>query len=129
MQHTIRTAIIKHSAKTNGHHTVVSGFSRAAEPIIVIALFGAALVLRLWALGWGLPYVEHPDEPAVLETAVRMVKEGEPNPGRFIYPSFYYYMLALVIRLHTVWGIAQGLYQSLADLPEKTYLYTLRSAL
>jgi 4-amino-4-deoxy-L-arabinose transferase-like glycosyltransferase len=125
MQHTIRTAIIKHSAKTNGHHTVVSGFSRAAEPIIVIALFGAALVLRLWALGWGLPYVEHPDEPAVLETAVRMVKEGEPNPGRFIYPSFYYYMLALVIRLHTVWGIAQGLYQSLADLPEKTYLYTV----
>ncbi len=95
------------------------------EPIIVLTLFGAALFLRVWALGWGLPYVEHPDEPAVLETAIRMVKEGEPNPGRFIYPSFYYYMLALAIRLHAAWGIAQGLYQSLADLPEKTYLYTV----
>ncbi len=125
MQHTNRTAITKHGARTNGHHTVASGFSQVAELIIVIALFGAALVLRTWALGWGLPYVEHPDEPAVLETAIRMVKEGEPNPGRFIYPSFHYYMLALVIRLHAVWGIAQGLYQSLSDLPEKTYLYTV----
>ncbi len=97
--------------------------------LIVVTLFGLALLLRCWALGWGLPYVEHPDEPAVLEPAVRMVQEGDANPGKFLYPSLYYYLLAAVVRAHAAWGVAQGLYASLADLPAKTYLYTTAPAL
>jgi len=97
---------------------------RRATALIVAALFGLALVLRCWALGWGLPYVEHPDEPAVLEPAVRMVQAGDANPGKFVYPSLHYYMLAAVVRAHAAWGIARGLYTSLADLPAQTYLYT-----
>lgn len=97
---------------------------RRATALIVAALFGLALALRCWALGWGLPYVEHPDEPAVLEPAVRMVQAGDANPGKFLYPSLHYYMLAAVVRTHAAWGIARGLYASLADLPAQTYLYT-----
>lgn len=60
---------------------------------ILVALFLLALVPRLWALDWGLPYVEHPDEPALVETAVRMVQERDWNPRRFMYPSLYFYLL------------------------------------
>lgn len=97
---------------------------RRATVLSVAALFGLALALRCWAPGWGLPYVEHPDEPAVLETAVRMVQEGDANPGKFLYPSLHYYMLAAVVRAHAAWGVARGLYASIGDLPAKTYLYT-----
>ena len=97
---------------------------RSAAPLVVAGLFAMALLLRCWALGWGLPYVEHPDEPAVLEPAVRMVQRGDPNPGIFLYPSLHYYMLAPIVRLYGAWGIAQGRYSSLADLPARTYLFT-----
>lgn len=97
---------------------------RRAMALTVAALFGLALALRCRALEWGLPYVEHPDEPAVLETAVRMVQEGDANPGKFLYPSLHYYMLAAVVRAHAARGVARGLYASIGDLPAKTYLYT-----
>lgn len=97
---------------------------RGTPALLLAALFIAALLPRLWALGWGLPYVEHSDEPAVMEVAVEMVQQGDPNPGMFLYPSLHFYMLAAVIRLHAAWGMAQGLYASLADLPVKTYLFT-----
>lgn len=87
-------------------------------------LFLGALLLRLWAIGWGLPYVEHPDEPVLIEVAVRMVREHDANPHMFVYPSFLLYVLAAVIRLHGWWGIRQGLYTSLQDIPVQTYLYT-----
>jgi hypothetical protein len=102
---------------------------RGAAPRIAVALFLVALLPRLWALGWGLPYVEHSDEPAVIEVAVRMVQQGDWNPGMFLYPSLYFYQLAAVIRLHGAWGIAQGLYASLADIPAETYLFTTSPAL
>lgn len=88
-------------------------------------LFLIALIPRFWALDWGLPYVEHPDEPALVETAVRMVREGDWNPRRFMYPSLYFYLLAGIVFLHAQWGIAIGIYGSIADLPLKTYLFTL----
>ncbi len=93
--------------------------------LLLLALVCAlGLGLRLYALGWGLPYVEHPDEPALVEVAVRMVREGDPNPRNFLYPSLFFYAMAGVTRLHAWWGIEQGLYRSLADLPTDTYLYT-----
>lgn len=104
--------------------TAMDRLSRRTTFFIGAALAALALLLRIWAVDWGLPYVEHPDEPAVLETAVRMVQQGDPNPGIFLYPSLYYYLLTLVIRLHAAWGVAQGFYETLADLPAKTYLFT-----
>lgn len=115
-------------ARTAGYGTLASMATRTvrryAAPLVVAVLFAVALLLRCWALGWGLPYVEHPDEPAVLEPAVRMVQRGDPNPGIFLYPSLHYYLLAPIVRLYGVWGIAQGHYSSLADLPARTYLFT-----
>ena len=97
--------------------------------ILPSALLLGALLLRLYALGWGLPYVEHPDEPALVELVVRMVRNGDPNPHSFLYPSLFFYLLAAATRLHAWWGISHGLYSSLQDLPLKTSLYTTSSGL
>jgi hypothetical protein len=58
-----------------------------------------------------------------------MVQQGDWNPGMFLYPSLYFYQLAAVIRLHGIWGIGQGLYASLADIPAETYLFTTSPSL
>ncbi len=85
------------------------------------SLFLVALLLRIWLSGGSLPYVEHIDEPAVLETAIRMLRDGDPNPHTFRYPSLYYYLLTATTRLHVEWGIQAGLYQSDQDLAFKQY--------
>jgi 4-amino-4-deoxy-L-arabinose transferase-like glycosyltransferase len=103
--------------------------SRRAAWLAPLLIFALALAPRLWALGWGLPYVEHADEPALVEVAMRMVQRGDWNPGRFLYPSLHFTMLAAVIRLHLAWGMARGLYAALDDLPSKTYLFTTAPAL
>src|SRR5207237_2295135 len=87
-------------------------------------LFLGALFLRQYARGWGMPYVEHADEPALVEVTVRMVRNGDLNPHTFLYPSLFYELLAAATRLHVWWGIDHGLYTSLQDLPLKTSLFT-----
>jgi 4-amino-4-deoxy-L-arabinose transferase-like glycosyltransferase len=83
-----------------------------------------ALTLRAWGLQWGLPYVEHPDEPSILGTALEMVREGDPNPGRFDKPSLFFYLLAGATHMHAAWGLRAGLYASLQDLPASVGLFT-----
>ncbi|MEI7769162.1 MAG: phospholipid carrier-dependent glycosyltransferase [Chloroflexales bacterium] len=103
--------------------------SRRAAWLAPLLIFALALVTRLWSLNWGLPYVEHPDEPALVEVALRMVRDGSLNPHIFLYPSLYYYLLAVTARLHLVWGVAAGLYGSVQDLVLKTYLFTTQPQL
>ncbi len=93
-------------------------------PLLLILLFLGALLPRVVALGYGLPYVEHVDEPALVEVVVRMVRNGDPNPHSFLYPSLCFYLFAAATRLHAWWGIRHGLYHSLQDLPLKTYIFT-----
>ncbi|NTV63849.1 MAG: phospholipid carrier-dependent glycosyltransferase [Oscillochloris sp.] len=98
--------------------------SRRAAWLPPLLLFALALATRLWALGWGLPYVEHPDEPALVEVVIRMLHDGSLNPRTFLYPSFFYYLLNAVARLHLAWGESTGLYHSAQDLVVKTFTYT-----
>jgi 4-amino-4-deoxy-L-arabinose transferase-like glycosyltransferase len=82
-----------------------------------------ALALRVWGAGWSLPYVDHPDEPAVVDVIVRMV-QGDLNPDHFFYPSLILYLQALVFRLHFWVGTLVGWYAVPLDLPDSTHFYT-----
>jgi 4-amino-4-deoxy-L-arabinose transferase-like glycosyltransferase len=91
-------------------------------------LFFAAIVLvafavRLWGIGWGLPYVDHPDEPQVADAALGMVRRGDWNSQFFDYPSLYLYALRLVFDTHWRYGLATGVYTSVAQFPLTTRLY------
>jgi hypothetical protein len=53
----------------------------------------AGLALRAWSASYGLPDLYHPDEPRIVERAVRF-HHGDLNPRFFNWPSLYMYMLA-----------------------------------
>jgi len=93
------------------------------QTIIFGAIVLLAAVLRLWAIGWGLPYIDHPDEPAVAESALGMLRYHDWNPRFFDYPSFYLYALRIVFDAHWRYGLATGLYNSSAQIPHFTRPY------
>jgi hypothetical protein len=90
--------------------------------VAIVIVVGA--ILRFRGITFGLPYVPHPDEPAIVNVAQRMLVTGDLDPHRFIYPSLYLYLQALAYALHLVWGFAQGSYREVADLPPTTDLIT-----
>ena len=71
---------------------VFASSTRLALGLIVLL----ALILRLWGLNFGLPYVIQPDEPSVELRALHMWYAGDLNPHYFVYPSLFYDMQALL---------------------------------
>jgi len=59
------------------------------------------LALRVWSVSYGLPELYHPDEPRIVERAVRF-HQGDLNPRFFNWPSLYMYVMA------GVYGLAFG---------------------
>ena len=98
---------------------------RALAPWLALAgIVAVALTLRLWGIGWRLPYTMNVDEPVVMDQAAGIVRTGDLNPHRFVYPSLQIYQQALIDWLHLRWGMANGLYAGLADLPENSHVIT-----
>ncbi len=63
------------------------------------AILLLALALRVWGLGFGLPYVIQPDEPSVELRVLHMWYAGDLNPHYYVYPSFFYDAQALLAYL------------------------------
>ncbi len=72
-------------------------FAATASVLLVAAW------LRFDGIGWGKPFTYHPDEHAVLHAALNMVREGDPNPRWFRYPSFLPYLQALLVAMLQPW--------------------------
>jgi tetratricopeptide (TPR) repeat protein len=71
--------------------------------LLAIALIGfAALVLRVWALDFGLPSWLHPDEFSFVFLPLNFYG-GDLNPHFFTYPTFHYYLLSLVYLAYFLW--------------------------
>lgn len=92
-------------------------------PGLALLISGVALLLRIWGIGWSLPYVDHPDEPAVVGVVLRILRI-EPNPHHFFYPSLMFYVYAFVLQLHFWLGSLTGLYPDTFTLPRTTHFYT-----
>jgi 4-amino-4-deoxy-L-arabinose transferase-like glycosyltransferase len=56
-------------------------------------LLAIGLALRAWSASYGLPDLYHPDEPRIVERAVRF-HQGDLNPRFFNWPSLYMYVVA-----------------------------------
>jgi dolichyl-phosphate-mannose-protein mannosyltransferase len=64
-----------------------------ARPAVGLAPIAAlALGLRLWGIGFGLPYLYHPDEPAYVLQALAVAR-GLPDGLTFANPPLYKYLL------------------------------------
>jgi 4-amino-4-deoxy-L-arabinose transferase-like glycosyltransferase len=93
-----------------------------AAAVAVVLVLG--LMLRTWGLRFGLPYLEHPDEWAVADEAVRMLRSGDYSPFSYTYPTLTIYMQVGVAAAHFLWGAGAGLYRDLADLqPQHFYVW------
>lgn len=77
------------------------------------AAVAAGLLLRLWGLAYGLPHVYNPDEVSIMSRALALANSGL-NPGNFLYPSFYFYVLAGAIGCLGAVQVAFGVHPSLA---------------
>lgn len=74
----------------------------------LLALAAAALAFAIRAAGsdFGLPYNWHPDEGAVINTAVVMLKTGDLNPHYFNYPSLpaYLHLVGVILSYFSLAG-------------------------
>jgi hypothetical protein len=71
---------------------------RYGTPVDLLTVASAALAFRLPAVGFGLPTMLHPDEPANIAVAARMAAAGNWNPHFFSYPSLLFDIEALADR-------------------------------
>jgi len=76
--------------------------------ISLLAILAAAFVLRVYGIGFGLPYHYHPDEPMIVARVISMLKSGNLNPGWFGWPSLYMYMQLPVYVLRFFYGVSKG---------------------
>lgn len=81
--------------------------------IAIIAILLLGFILRVWGLRFGLPELLHPDEWAIVDPAMMMLRTGDYNPHDFQYPTFYIYNEALVFAVRFILGAARGDFQSL----------------
>jgi hypothetical protein len=72
-------------------------WARIRTLALLVAIVIVALALRFVSLGWGRPFVYHPDEWVVAKPAMDMVRTGSWNPHLFMYPSGLIYVERFII--------------------------------
>jgi hypothetical protein len=106
------------------HPQVVARVRVTRTAVALVGILALALGLRVWGLRFGLPYFEHPDEWAVADEALRMLRTGEYTPFSYTYPTLYVYMQVGVAAFHFLWGAGAGLYRTPADIdPVRFYVW------
>ncbi len=86
------------------------------QHLLPVAVVAIAFGIRFWGLGFGLPYLYHPDEPRKVAVAIQMLRERDPNPHFFNQPSLFLYLLSLGYVPYLLVGMALGRFGSVADL-------------
>ena len=94
-------------------------WSSSLAVLIMLVAFG----LRMYAVGWGLPYTDHPDEPSAANRVLGMIRRNDWNPQFFGKPSLYYYALRLVFDAQLRYGIAIGEYTGINSIARTTDQY------
>jgi 4-amino-4-deoxy-L-arabinose transferase-like glycosyltransferase len=68
-------------------------------PALLAAVVLVALLLRFAGLSWGRPFVYHPDEWAIANPAMDMVRTGSWDPKLFTYPSGLIYVERIIVAI------------------------------
>lgn len=93
---------------------------RLSRPVLLTlaAILGVAAGVRLWGLGFGLPFGNaRPDETYIMDV-VRPLLQGRRPPPTYEYPWLYMGLTAIGWCAYYVVGAAQGTFQTFADMPE-----------
>jgi hypothetical protein len=87
----------------------------AAVKAVLVGACAGGLVLRLIGLQYGLPHVYNPDEVAIMTRALSFAK-GTLNPGNFLYPTLFFYVLFGWVGAYLALVWISGRVRSLAEL-------------
>ncbi|HWA15538.1 MAG TPA: glycosyltransferase family 39 protein [Gemmatimonadales bacterium] len=90
---------------------------RAAEWLAILSIVALAATARFWGIGFGLPYLYHPDEPGKIEIAQQMLKTGDLNPHYFRKPTLLIYANALLYVPYYYINKANGRFATPQDIP------------
>lgn len=90
---------------------------RFAEWIAIGLIVALAAAARFWGIGFGLPYLYHPDEPGKIQIAQGMLKTGDLNPHYFRKPTLLIYANALLYLPYYLVGKAKGRFATPEDIP------------
>ncbi|MFH0983958.1 MAG: glycosyltransferase family 39 protein [Candidatus Omnitrophota bacterium] len=93
-------------------------FSR--EALLLFGIMILAFALRLWGVGFGLPFLYHADEPIVVNHALAF-GTGDFNPHFFNIPPLVSYLLFGCYGIFWGLGHAAGWFQSLRDFEQLFY--------
>jgi len=100
---------------TNAESCADSSTQNARWLLIGVTLL--AILLRIWGVNFGLPYLYHPDEPVSVTIAQRIFKTGDLNPRFFHWPSVTFYLNALAYIPYYLVGRLIGIFVSPTDIP------------
>ena len=90
--------------------------ARWALPCILLV----SLTTRVRGVPFGFPLAVHPDEPAIIDAALQMLRTGDLNPHFFSYPSLMIYLQAAAQGLQYLTGATLGHFESVADMTVPT---------
>ena len=89
--------------------------------IALAAVLLSAVVLRVWAIGRGIPYAVQVDEPEIVERAFNMMRSGSLHPHFFDYPGFALYLQLVVSVARFIAGAIGGEWYSLGQAPASSF--------
>jgi 4-amino-4-deoxy-L-arabinose transferase-like glycosyltransferase len=89
--------------------------------IALAAVLLSAVVLRMWAIGRGIPYAVQVDEPEIVERAFNMMRSGSLHPHFFDYPGFALYFQLVVSIARFIAGAIGGEWYSLGQAPASSF--------
>ncbi len=93
-----------------------SSKDRLTAVVVVLVVVALASVIRLLGLGYGTPYLHHPDEPIGLRVVQTMVRDGDINPHFFDWPSLPLYIQAASYAAYVEVGTAVGYFDGPEDV-------------
>lgn len=90
--------------------------------LILASILAVGLLARLWALHFGLPAINDPDELVFQLGAVKMLREGTLNPGWFGHPATTtLYLLAMLDAAVFGFGHLTGWFPSIQAFGDAIY--------
>ena len=90
--------------------------ARWALPCILLV----ALTIRVRGIPFGFPLAVHPDEPAIIDAALQMLRTGDLHPHFFSYPSLMIYAQTVLQGLQYLAGATLGHFDAVADMTVPT---------
>ncbi|HJP39515.1 MAG TPA: glycosyltransferase family 39 protein [Gammaproteobacteria bacterium] len=94
--------------------------------ILLFLLVSVAFMIRFKGIWFGYPLPVHPDEPVLVDIALRMVNTGDLNPNFFRYPTLNIYIQAFIFKIMQIFGVL-FLDKSPVDIPLIWYYLVGRS--